>query len=203
MRGRFVKEQAAEDLQDTRDRIIWREEKSAKVKSKSGFKYIYGIKAKNPSKRQSKTRPSVRACPNQHSIHVHPLIYPSHPSPSNLLSTPIFSQSSSSSYFLSPIIKKPTRPLRLALVILQAANNREHRSILHGSTSTTERLGNARPYATAKRERRTWARRAAETARGARFGRFEALFDGCELGFEAVMSLASGTCVCEDAETYR
>jgi hypothetical protein len=127
-------------------------------------------------------------------IHVHPHL-PDPPSTPSLL--PQFQ-------LLSPIIKEPTRPLRLSLfVLLQAANNREDRSILNWPASAPQRLRNARPDAAAECKRRTWAGRRPEAARGACFGGFEALFDGGELGFEAVFTLANRLEGSRWDETYR
>jgi len=58
-----------------------------------------------------------------------------------------------------PLIKKPTRPLRLirltiTVLLLQVANDREHRSVRHSATAT-QRFGDAGAYAAEARVRGT------------------------------------------------
>jgi len=91
----------------------------------------------------------------------------------------------------SPLIKEPARPLPLirippiTVLLLQIANDREDRAVRDGSTTAaTKRFGDAGPDA-AEASVTCAASGGTETAGGARFGGLEALFDGCELGFEA------------------
>jgi hypothetical protein len=89
-----------------------------------------------------------------------------------------------------PLIKKPTRPLRLTrfpitVLLLQITNDRQHRAILNRPTPSPERLRDSGADTAAKSTCvRGAAGRGAETACGACFGGFETLFYGCELGFE-------------------
>jgi hypothetical protein len=128
-----------------------------KSKSKSEFKYIYGIKSNpiqpnpTPIKNVKAMRPSVARPIQSRSPHALNIAFVFMSMSFFILV--IFPPSGTNPS--SPIIKKPTRPLRLTLVILlQAANDRQDGSILHRSASTAERLRDARPNPTAKRKRR-------------------------------------------------
>lgn len=97
-----------------------------------------------------------------------------------------------------PLVEEPACALPLVSVsavtvlLLQIANDREDRAVRDWSTAAaTKRFGNARPDA-AEASVACAASRGPETAGGAGFGGFEALFDGCELGFEAGKVLVEG-----------
>ncbi len=100
---------------------------------------------------------------------------------------------------LSPLIEKPTPPLPTpvpaltTLYSLQSSESRHHRRrrtcAVSASTSSSaaQRLGNATELVPSRGVAHAGGVSArGQAARGARFGGFEAFFDGEELGFESI-----------------
>jgi hypothetical protein len=96
---------------------------------------------------------------------------------------------------LPAIVEEPARSLRLVaftitVLLLQIANDREDRAVRDWSTTAaTKRFGDAGSH-TAEACVRGAAGGGTEAACRPGFGRFETLFDGCELCFEAGGGLA-------------
>jgi hypothetical protein len=116
-----------------------------------------------------------------------------------------------STLFNSPLVEEPARPLALGLaltvLLLQIANDRQRRSIAVCRASATQRLGDARPHASAKRKRRACTRRREPACRPG-LCRLETLLDRRELRLESVLVLACAIDPCNSlpffiTTTYR